>query len=192
MKHKQSLFILIVCIFYLYACKSPVPKPRAYFRIDFPEKAYKRLDLAQCPYSFEYADIAFLEANEDFSSMNVVYEQYNTKLHLAYQKLTDNNFEVLTEDAYRLVYEHSDHADDITAIAYSDPQVKVYGYLYDLTGNVACPVQFVFSDSTQHWIRAALYIESIPNRDSLNPIIEYVRGDMIRMAESLKWRSDVD
>ncbi len=186
---RKPLFNSLFVALFLMSCTPSVPKPYAYFRFDFPEKKYKHFDMEASPFSFDYHEKAVLEANNDFSSMNVVYEQYNTTIHLTYKRINLKTFDILTEDAYRMVYEHSGHADAIEAKAYENPHANVSGVFYELGGEVACAVQFVASDSTTHWLRGALYIDATPKRDSLNPIIEYVKKDMEYLLESLKWKS---
>ena len=66
--------------------------------------------------------------------------------------------------------------------------VKVYGILYDLTGNTASSVQFILTDSVKHFFRGALYFENVPNKDSIAPMSAYIREDVIRLMESFEWK----
>ena len=97
------------------------------------------------------------------------------------------NLRELSEDARRFVYAHSDRADDISERLYEHPERHVYGLLYDLKGNVASPVQFTATDSTRHFFRGALYFNNVPNKDSIAPMLDYVRQDIIRLMESFEW-----
>jgi len=65
---------------------------------------------------------------------------------------------------------------------------NVHGILYDLKGNTASSVQFVLTDSTHHFFRGALYFNNVPNKDSIAPMSDYIRKDIIRIMESFKWK----
>ena len=87
-----------------------------------------------------------------------------------------------------LVEELSIKADDITEQPYVDDSAKVYALLYELKGNTASAIQFVATDSVKHFFRGALYFNNTPNQDSVAPVREYIREDIIRLLESLRWR----
>ena len=71
---------------------------------------------------------------------------------------------------------------------FQNPQKKVYGILYDLTGNTASSVQFVLTDSVHHFFRGALYFDNVPNKDSIAPMSDYIREDIVHMMETFEWR----
>ena len=50
------------------------------------------------------------------------------------------------------------------------------------------PVQFFLTDSTQHFFRAALYYNNVPNADSLAPVNEVIRRDIHHLIESFRWQ----
>jgi gliding motility-associated lipoprotein GldD len=78
-------------------------------------------------------------------------------------------------------------ADAITEQAYLNDENRVYGILYELKGNTASNIQFVLSDSTKHFLRGALYFNVNPNKDSIAPVVDYIREDIIRLVETLEW-----
>jgi gliding motility-associated lipoprotein GldD len=57
----------------------------------------------------------------------------------------------------------------------------------ELTGEVPSHFQFFVTDSTQHFLRGALYFPSV-QEDSLSPVIEYVKKDIIHMLNTLEWK----
>lgn len=91
------------------------------------------------------------------------------------------------EDSREFVYKHTVKADAIKETFYEDYDKHVYGILYDIKGDAASSVQFFITDSTKHFIRGALYFEVRPNKDSLNPVIDFIRQDVVHMFESIKW-----
>jgi gliding motility-associated lipoprotein GldD len=192
MKLKRLFFILIsaCCAIAPISCKKKyTPKPRGYYRIDFPQKSYASWD-NNYPFQFDHHQMA--RVNQDRTKgaeqywLNVNYPQYNATIHISY-KTVNNNLEEYLEDSRKMAYKHSIKADAITEQAYLNPDSEVYGLFYRIKGNTASSVQFVATDSTKHFLRGALYFKSHPNQDSLAPVIQYIDQDMIRLIESLKW-----
>ncbi len=176
----------------MYSCSEvPTPKPRGYFRATFPEKKYSVFNSDNLPYTFDIDSCCFMEHEESRTGekywSNLVYSFMNAKIHLTFSYI-DNNLEALIEDSHTLAYKHTVKADAIEKIAYFNDSVSVYGLLYNLKGNVASPIQFYLTDSTKHFLRGSLYFNSTPNKDSLLPSVEYIREDIKRMFETLKWK----
>ena len=174
------------------ACSDSVPKPRGYFRIELPEKTYATYSHEQFPCQFDYAEnvsnVQLSGSNQDSAWINIVYPNYKAKIYCTYRSL-DGNFQQLSEDSRNLVYKpHTVKADAITEQVYLNDEHKVYGVLYELKGNTASNIQFVMSDSTKHFLRGALYFNVNPNKDSLSPVVDYIREDIIRLVESLEWK----
>ena len=47
--------------------------------------------------------------------------------------------------------------------------------------------QFITTDSVNHFLRGALYFQVATKNDSLAPIIEYIKKDMIHILNTLEW-----
>lgn len=171
-------------------CSNDVPRPRGYFRIALPEKEYVKFDNDSFPYLFDYANVANIErkpTKDEPYWIDVVYPRLNARIYCSY-KHVDDNFKEVNEDARSFVYKHTIKADDITEQPYQDDSAKVYVLLYELKGNTASAIQFVATDSVKHFFRGALYFDNTPNQDSVAPVREYIREDIIRLLESLRWR----
>lgn len=177
--------------FILWSCtNNSVPKPYGYFRIDLPEHTYRRIDTLGLPYSFDLpasCQLISRAANNEKYWIDLYYPALNASIYCSY-KPVHNNLNDLLEDSRRIVYKHSVKAEGIKEKVYENPDKKVYGILYDLKGNTASSVQFVLTDSTRHFFRAALYFNNVPNKDSIAPMSEYVREDIIRIMESFEWK----
>lgn len=185
------LFLIIISFFVLSGCEEEyTPKPRAYFRIDLPEKEYRALK-TDCPYSFEYpvyAKISFNpNAGADQCWLNVEYPSFKGRLHLSY-KPVDNNLEEYLEDSRTLTYKHTVKASDIREQVIEKENSNVYGLLYDIRGNTASSLQFYLTDSTKHFLRGSLYFEVAPNKDSIAPVLEFIGEDIFRMIETFEWK----
>jgi gliding motility-associated lipoprotein GldD len=59
-----------------------------------------------------------------------------------------------------------------------------------LEGEVPSQFQFTMTDSTRNFLRGALYFDTKVQNDSLQPAIEYVKKDMMRMINTLEWKDN--
>ena len=184
-------FLFLCFIFLFAACKRDyVPKPRGYFRIDFPEKSYKQLDN---DYPYQFSIPAYSELKEDKHKaaepywVNIEIPGNKAEIHISYKKLA-NNLNILTEECRSLAYKHTIKADAIDEQIYTNPHRKVYGTIYLIDGNAASPIQFYLTDSSNHFLRGALYIREIPNIDSIRPVIDFLHPDIIHLIETTSWK----
>lgn len=183
--------LLIISVLLLVSChKKYTPKPRGYFRIEFPKKAYHKLD-GSFPFSFEIADYSKAVPDPDPGAqkgwININTPANKATVHLSYARL-NNDLSKHIEESRKLAYDHSIKADAIQERLYINPKDQVYGTIYYIDGNAASPVQFYLTDSIRNFLRGALYIREIPNIDSLRPVIEFLKPDIIHLIETTKWK----
>ena len=190
---KNILFSVVVLsfLFSFFSCgKTPIPRPYGYFRVDLPPHAYTRFDMKALPYAFDQSLIALVmprtQTGEEYW-IDITYPSLNAFVYCSYKPVSGNLFSLL-EDTRKIVYKHTVRADAIDEKVFENRDRRVYGLFYDLAGNTASQVQFVLTDSVKHFFRAALYFENVPNKDSIAPMAEYVKQDMIRMMESFEWK----
>ena len=179
--------VLLSCI----ACtKVSTPKPYGYYRITLPDTVYTDFNaqLPNYPYTFELSQNAQVrERNDEPYWINIYYPAIDATIHCSY-KPVQNNLRELTNDALEFVYRNASFANAIPEREYSHPEAHVYGVLFDLEGNTASSCQFFITDSTRHFFRASVYCNCPPNADSLAPIYNYLRTDVIKMVETFKWK----
>jgi len=191
-----GIMAILAAIMLMTSCDEPIytPKPKGYFRIELPEKQYQRYS-SECPYSFEYPVYAQVERHntflgEDVSDscwLDIRIPRLTGDIHLSYKTIGGNNtLEKLIEDAHQLAYKHTIKADYIDESLIQTP-TGIGGILYELGGNSASNIQFYLTDSTQHFLRGSLYFGATPNQDSLAPVIQFVRADMLHLIETLRW-----
>ena len=192
-KLNQSILTLtILCLIVLAACKNDYyPKPKGYFRIDLPQKEYIKFDSAY-PYSFEYPVYAkVLPDNHPQAEkywINITYPQFNGTLYLSYKSI-DTNLNKYLEDTRTMVMKHIPKASSIENQQYQNDISKVYGLTYTILGVAAAsPYQFYLTDSTDHFVRGALYFNTVPNNDSLAPVIAFLKEDIQHMIETFEWK----
>lgn len=170
-----------------------IPKPRAYFRIEFPQKKYRLFD-SICPYIFEYPVYARIAPDRNPQAepywINIEFPSFNGTLHISYKKVNNNAYQYF-EDARNFVTKHIPKADDIIPTEISNDSSKVWGLVYNIEGTgVASSYQFCLTDSVNHFLRGALYFNSVPNNDSLSPVLEFIEKDIDYLISTLRWKSN--
>jgi gliding motility-associated lipoprotein GldD len=191
-KINYSFFLIILIA--SFSCREiSVPKPRGYFRIALPEKKYIKYDTL-CPFVFEYP--VYSKISYDVGSknepcwFNIEFPGYNAKIYITYKEV-NNNFDGIMEDSYKLdVKNHTVKADAIDESTIQNDNRKVYGTLYDYKGNTAASVQFYVTDSVKHYLRGSLYFAVQPNQDSLAPVIDFFREDILHLIETFNWKEN--
>ncbi|MFB9078590.1 gliding motility lipoprotein GldD [Flavobacterium procerum] len=168
------------------SCKDDVvPKPAGFLRLDYAEAKYMNFE-NNCPFSFEMNEEAVIKGEKD-CGFAITYPKMKATIYLTY-KPVNNNIDKLLRDAQKLTYEHVIKADDILEQPYLNPQKKVYGMFYQVDGNAATNSQFYVTDSTKHFLIGSVYFYAKPNFDSVMPAVSYVKNDMQRLMETLKWK----
>ena len=112
------------------------PKPRGFFRIDLPEKEFRKSDL-NCPFIFEYGQYGVIENREEYCWFNFQFPDLNGTLHMSYKGVL-NNLHDHINNSHDLAYKHTRVAEGISEHPYQNPKKKVFGIVYDFEGNTAC------------------------------------------------------
>jgi gliding motility-associated lipoprotein GldD len=189
MKHLPYVLLLL---FALSCSQDYTPKPRGYYRIDLPGKAYRRFDTT-FPYTFEYP--AYAKIVPDSSRMaepywiNILYTPFHAQLHISYKVIKDNLRQYF-EDSRTLVNKHIPKANAIRQREYLNPGNRVFGLVYDIKGSdAASTYQFYLTDSISKFLRGALYFNLVPNNDSLQPVIAFLKEDIDHMIVTFRWKT---
>ena len=178
--------IIVLMMLTFTSCKDEVlPKPAGFLRLDYPEAKYLNFE-NNCPFSFQMNETATIKGEKE-CGFSITYPKMKATIYLTY-KPVNNNIEKLLKDAQKLTYEHVIKADDILEQPYLNPQKKVYGMFYQVNGNAATNSQFYVTDSTKHFITGSVYFYAKPNFDSIMPAASYIKNDMQRLMETLKWK----
>lgn len=183
----RNIFLFIFCLLLIGCGKEEVlPKPKGYLSLNYPKKTYKQLNIKR-PYSFEVATNTQVK-NLPKQWLKIEYPKLKASVDITYRPVK-NNLRKLLIEAEKLVYEHTIKAEIITPKDYSNVNRKVYGSMHDITGNSASQVQFHVTDSLKHFLKGSLFFYTKPNYDSILPAVNYIKEDMIRMMETLKWNN---
>lgn len=193
MKTSPYLFLSFILFFYCQPKNSNFeePKPRGYFRLQLPNKHYFPVDTIY-PFTFEipiYAKISELKPIvQDEYWFNLEMPQIKASIHFSYKKII-NNLYTYTEDTRNFVYKHVSKAENIRVTDYSDMNNRIFGLIYFIDGvDAASPIQFYVTDSIRHFLRGALYFNHQPNNDSIQPIIDFIKHDIMHFIKTLRWK----
>jgi gliding motility-associated lipoprotein GldD len=211
--HKLTFPGILILLLSL-ACNGPyTPRPRGYYRIDFPERSYVMFQEQGFPYHFEYPAYGrvvrdsslFDGAEENPYWINIDFPRFNGRIYLSYKaiggyslykvkrgdryvdSMAMNTFDQLVDEAYRMTFKHTSKASGITDSVFSTDK-GVYGAYFKVEGNAATARQFYVTDSTRHFLRGALYFDTTPNEDSLSVVNEFLEEDMRHLIRSLYWQ----
>ena len=168
-----------------------LPKPRGYFRIDLPEKAYSKVDTIE-RYSFECPQYAFITPDpyspDEKNWVNIEMPTFKGSIHLTHKPVNGNLGEYL-EDVHTMVVKHLQKANGMRDSLIVNEEHNVYGMFIEMDGKgVATPMQFYLTDSTKNFVRGALYFNFKPDNDSMQPVINFIREDIDHMIETFEWK----
>ncbi len=195
-KSATSVRLLLAAGFVLAlaACNAEYnPKPKGFNRIDLPAPAYQPLQATDHPYTFEYSRYAKIRPDSSMIAqpywINIIYPQLGANVQLTYKAINNNpkTFDDLIEDARKLTSKHQ-----IKAYAIEEAEIKTMqgdiASVFELEGEVPSQFQFYVTDTTTHFFRGALYFRTATQNDSLAPVIDYVKKDIVHLLNTLEFK----
>jgi gliding motility-associated lipoprotein GldD len=194
MKTSLLYFIIILLVPLLFtACEQDfIPKPKGYNRIDLPPHKYQQLN-EDHPFTFEYSTASKVEAHKSNIAephwIDIIYPEFHGSVEFTYKDIRKNQkrLDEFLEDSHKLTSKHNIKAYAIDQAVIKTPK----GYtamIFELQGEVPSQFQFYITDSTNHFLRGALYFPIATQNDSLAPVIEYIKYDMMHLINSLEWK----
>ena len=112
-----------------------------------------------------------------------------TVLHFQYYKIdTLNTLAKLINQTFAKIDYHKVKAQQIKDTTFIYANKRVFGTLYEYIGNSATNYQFYLTDSTNHFVRTELLIRRVPNYDSLQPTLHYIRKDLVHLINTFEWK----
>ena len=185
-KRPVVLLTFLMLAFSIVSCKDDVlPKPSGQLRLEYQRAKYAHFENS-CPFTFDINSNSIIKEKGD-CNFTIDYPKMKATIYLSY-KPVNNNIDALLRDAQKLTYEHVIKADDILEQPFLNREDKVYGMFYQVNGNAATNAQFYVTDSIKHFIDCSVYFYAKPNFDSVMPATRYVKNDMQRIMESLRWK----
>lgn len=185
----SRLFFSIIFISFISCSEETLPKPTAFLNLEYKKPLYQELYLKR-PYKFEFSERVKLNDGPK-NWLKLEYPRLKASIDITYRKIDGNLRELLVESE-KLVFKHTSKAEQISSNDYIKNQERVYGTLYDITGNAASHIQFHVTDSTDHFIKGALYFNIKPNYDSLLPAVNYIKKDILHLMETFEWEEKIN
>lgn len=195
---KNLIFILFALLF-IFSCQQNSvynPKPRSFPKVEYPERNFVSFDKDYCSFDFQYPDYAEIIKDEYFFEekpvdecwFDIKFSNFNGALHCSYIPLNNSRetFDKMVNDAFDMVGRHNIKAQYRGEFVLENDHAS--GMLFELEGEVASNLQFYLTDSTNHFFRGSLYFNSKVNPDSLAPIYEFVKSDVLQIIESFRWK----
>lgn len=169
-----------------------MPKPVGYCRINLPEQRYQLLK-GDFPYQFEYSLYAqVLESQSKYKGrywMDLYYPDFDATIYISFQSVAKNPtlLKRLCKDASILAFKHQ-----VKASSIEESVIKTLkghqATIIELFGEVPTPFQFYTTDGQKHFLRGALYFKTASQNDFLEPVIEFIKKDIIHMLNTLEWK----
>ena len=181
----RNLFLLFLLPLFISCNDDVLPKPKAYLSLTYPKKSYETLALKR-PYSFEVLK-KITVINEANNWLKIKYPNLKASIDITYRPINNNLKELLTE-AEKLVFKHTVKAEQIIPKDFVNPEKRIFGSLYEITGNAASQIQFHITDSTNNFLKGSLYFYTKPNYDSILPAVAYIKEDILHLVETLEWQ----
>lgn len=190
MSLKRIYWILILLL--IGSCGGDyLPRPTGYNRIDLPTHNFEVLE-GKYPYRFDTPVAAAIEQDsfnlDQKDWINLNYQNFGAKVHLTYLPLGSKGGDVkmVLNDAINLTAKHQIKAYGIEESVFLTPKGYT-GVVAELSGEVPTQFQFFVTDSTNHFLRGALYFDTAMKNDSLAPVIEHVKVDMMHLINTLEF-----
>lgn len=186
--------ILSALVVLMVGCTTYTPKPHGYPRIEFPEKDYVYFDKG-CPYAFAVPKYAIVESDTHETSepcwYNIKFPTFDATIYLSYKEISSpGQLDTLSEEAYELAMKNNIRADVIDEREIYNPSSENRGMIYELYGPSATPFNFYLTDSKKHFIRGSFYFDNETKNDSVAPIFEFLKEDMMKLINSVNWESN--
>ena len=185
--------MILACVQLLVACTAdaPTPKPRAYPRVEYPDRTFTSFSEPECPFSFEYPTYAQVEKKQNEKHpcwFDLAMPTLKARVHCSYIPVSNRaEFDELVRDSYTI-------ADKINARAnyMEDNLIRtkqgIAGLILKWTGPAASPMHFILTDTVNHFFKGALYFEAEVKPDSLAPISAFIEEDINKMIQSFAWK----
>lgn len=189
----QKLVLFLIVLSVLSACEENyTPKAKGYNRIDLPNHTYQKLT-DDYPYTFEYSTHAEIKPHKSTFTepywIDLTYPDLHGTMEITYKKINGKKalLDELVDDSHKLASKHNVKATAIDEAVIKTPK----GYtaaIFELEGEVPSQFQFYVTDSTSNFLRGALYFPIATKNDSLKPVIDYIKLDIIHLLNTLEWK----
>ena len=186
----NKFFLLFIITHYIFlSCEnSLLPKQNGFLKMDFKDPKYKIFEdensLINFYYNSNFVDIEI--KNPQIISLQ--YPEFNLSVDLFSDNMRERkNLDNNLTDFSLILDTHSIRSNGIILREYENKDKNVYGKLFEITGDVASPIKFYLTDSVSNFISGSINLKFKPKYDSIYPLIQYVKNDILVLFESINW-----
>lgn len=182
----KYLFIAISLLCSLF-CSCLEDKNKPIKREDIPDKVF---DTPQFRFSY-YAKHRINEKQSDGKDgiwFDIIDDTLKATIYCTYLPIDSISLYKALEDSYHLAYSHVSVADGISQLQFDNEDRRTHATIYEIEGQVATPIQFFVTDSVQHFLRGSLYYNNAVKIDSVAPMTNLLRQDILKLIETLEWK----
>lgn len=190
---------LLGFILTLFSCGSAsqeentaLPRPKGYPAMVMPAHQFQIVENGH-PFSFEYSKQAVVKkdtfAFAEPHWMYLYYPRWEAFIQLTYKSVGGDRKRLnkMIRDSYVLASKHQMKANRIEDAILTTLDGRK-ATIIELEGELATPFQFFATDSTKHFLRGAVYLNTATKNDSLAPVIRYLKQDAIHLIQTLRWK----
>ncbi len=169
-----------------------LPKPTGYNRIEIPAHAYQ-ISPDTLPYRFEHSNLAQIKKDSSWIAerywVDLDYATLGAHVEITYKPVQGSTklLRGYLNDAYKLTAKHNVKANAIEESIVQLPN-GMTASISELEGEVPSQFQFHVTDSVNHFLRGALYFPTAVKNDSLEPVIDYIKHDLMHLLNTLEWQ----
>ncbi len=188
----KNVILISALVMSIFGCSDDnlIPKPPTYLRLELPEPTYTLYN-DSCAYSFEVSKL-YKVSNAPDQESNTCHKRIelgplNGTAYIRYWNMIEP-LAYYVNGANDEIDRHKTKADNIINETILRSEDRVFGSFFELQGNVATPFQFYLTDSTSRFLYCEVLFNSTPNYDSLRPSLDYLKRDLDKFMETIKWK----
>lgn len=176
---------LTLLVFFILGCQTPSPKPKAELALEYPTPQYHSSENI-CTYRFAYNKTAVLKPLSS-CAVTLAYAKLNATLYLTYFDLEKASLDTLLLDFDKRLEMFGKKAFRMNESSFENQENKVMGACVTLVGDSPSNLHFFGTDTQKHYLTGSLLFQAAPNYDSLAPAIAYIKNDVQKLLETLRW-----
>ena len=186
----NRILLSFASIFFFFACNEyELPKQKGFLRIEFEEPQYKKFEQLNSFSDFYYNTSLVQIKSKGDNDLSLNYTDLNLSIDLKHAKIyNSNDFNNRMVDFNLILDTHVKKSNGIFLKEYQNKNNNVIGKIYEISGNVASPIQFYLTDSLSNFLRGSLNLNSSAKYDSIYPSIQYIKNDILVLFETINWK----
>ena len=178
---------IYLLVLFFFGCQHQVPKPHAALALNYPAAQYNDLEPNACAYRFKY-NVVSTPVQLSSCSTTLDYPLLKAKVYVTYFDLSNTSLDTLFMDFEKRLKIFGKGTQRINESTFEDKEKDVLGSCVTLIGDSPSNLHFFATDTKGHFISGSLLFFTAPNYDSLAPSIGYIRNDVQKMLETLRWQ----